>query len=459
VTGSADRGVGRLLVAVVMASMLSPLNSTMLAVAIPSISRETSHVDATVTHALVTSYLVANITLQSPGGKLGDVIGHRRALSLGRWLFLAGALLATFAPGLGSLVAARIVMATGGAVIVPAATALLRTELPESRRGRAFGTFSAAMALAAMVGPLLGGALEARFGYRALFLVNVPVLLASALLSSGPGSTRAKVAPRDEVPRAPVAIDFMGIVLLAASLTALAVGAKLRGATRIELMAAGAGLLMVFVLHERRTKSPIVELGLFRVVGFTAGASVIALHNLGMYALLFLLPSMLSRLFATGSSEMGRILLAMTAAMVVASPIAGRAADRFGARLVMLVGSSIALVGMVTLRWTEIASPSALLLPLVALGVGIGLSQAPAQAAAMTAAPRERSGIAGGMISTLRHLGGVTGIVVLAMISTSDEGAGAAIAELHAATTVFIVTTALTIAASFFVGRPAAQPS
>ncbi len=461
-----DRGLLRLLVAIVLASALAPLNSTMLAVAIPSIAKQFGNADATVTHALVTSYLVASIALQSPGGKLGDVMGHRRALSLGRWIFLGGALLAVVAPNLWVLVAARVATAAGGAVVVPAATALLRTELPEARRGRAFGTFGASMALAAMLGPLVGGALEARFGFRALFLVNVPVLLVSAVLSFQTAAPTSVTAPPTAPARKPVSIDVIGLVLLAASLGALVIGARLRGTLRVEVMIAGAALLVPFAIHERRTRDPIVDLGLFRLPSYSAGAAVIALHNLGMYALLFLIPSLLARLFASASNETGRILVAMTAAMVVASPVAGRLSDRFGARVVMTTGCAIALGGMVLLRASPLTSPTSLLPPLVLLGAGIGLASAPSQAGAMSVAPREKSGVAAGMLSTLRYLGGVVGIVVLALVAHDGTGHGVvdpraaidALGELHAATDVFVGALALALLAAFAGGRPT-QPA
>lgn len=452
-TEPTGKGVLRLLVAIVLASALAPLNSTMLAVAIPSIAKTFGHVDALVTHALVTSYLVASITLQSPGGKLGDVIGHRRALSLGRWIFLGGALLAVVAPSLGVMVAARIATAAGGAVVVPAATALLRTELPEARRGRAFGTFGASMALAAMLGPLLGGALEARFGFRALFLVNVPVLLASAALTYQPGATvRESTAERK-----PVSIDFLGLLLLALSLGGIVVGARMKGALRLELMVAGAVLLVAFALHERRAKNAVVDLGLFALGPFSAGAAVIALHNLGMYALLFFIPSLFAQLFHSASNETGRILVAMTAAMVVASPVAGRLSDRIGARLVMIAGCVAALGGMVLLRLTTIASPASVIAPLVLMGAGMGLASAPSQAAAMSIAPKEKSGVAAGMLSTLRYLGGVAGIIVLALVAHPDGDAATAIGDLRAASNAFIVALTLAlVAASIDVRRPTA---
>lgn len=443
-----DRATRRLLVALALSAALAPLNSTMIAVALPAIGRAFGHAPATLAHALVTSYLVASITLQAPGGRLGDLVGHRRALTIGQWIFLAGSAVGAIAPELVTLVVARIIMACGGAIIVPAATALMRVELPPERRGRAFGMFGAAMGIAAMLGPLVGGALESRFGFRALFAANVPVLLASAALAAR--RSPAVTAPSSAPPRpARARFDVTGTLLLAAALGAIVVGAKLGGAARVAVMAAGALLLVPLALHARRTPEPVVDLTLLRIPALLAGALLVALHNLGMYALLFMLPTTLERLFALNASGTSRIVVAMMVSMVVAAPIAGRLADRVGARALALTGCVVVVGGMAMLRLTPLDAPTRLLVPLLLLGVGMGLAASPSQAAAMSAAPVERSGAAAGLLSTMRYLGGVVGILVLAAVARDGTGAEDAITELHHAVDVFLIAVvAATVAAA-----------
>ena len=135
----ADRTV-RSLAAALLAASLMPLNSTMIAVALPDIAREFRYSPGTVTQALVASYLVAAIVLQSPGGKLGDRVGHWRVFAVGQALIATGAMLGFTAPTLSVLALSRVLMAAGSAVVVPATVALMRIELPDERRGRAFGT-------------------------------------------------------------------------------------------------------------------------------------------------------------------------------------------------------------------------------------------------------------------------------------------------------------------------------
>ena len=178
---------GYRLVAACLSASLMPLNSTMIAVAVPDISDEFGRDPALVTQALVTSYLIAAVVLQSPAGKVGDRIGHARMLAIGQVLVAAGALVGFLAPSLGLLIVARMLMAAGGAALVPSTLALLRHELPPERRGRAFGAFGATMALSAALGPVVGGELVQAFGWPSVFAANLPVLGVSVALAAFAG--------------------------------------------------------------------------------------------------------------------------------------------------------------------------------------------------------------------------------------------------------------------------------
>jgi EmrB/QacA subfamily drug resistance transporter len=445
----APRLQARLLVAIALSAALAPLNSTMVAVALPEMSR-TLHADSGVLRqALVTSYLLTNIVLQSPGGKLGDRLGHRRALGLGQLLLAAGAMLAWLWPVLPSLAVARIVMAIGGAILVPSATALLRTELPPEMRGRAFGTFGAVMGISAGIGPTLGAALVGRFGWTSIFLANVPVLLLSAALAHlGPRpATRAAVAhPR---------FDVVGSLLLGASLLGIALGlehASLRWAAALGVVG-----LALFALWERRAADPVVDFSLFRRRAFVGGSLIIAIQNFAMYSLLFELPQVAGRLFHVSPRSVGSTLLAMMGPMVIFAPLAGRASDRFGPRAVALLGCSLALVGMAVLAARPLNAITDAIPALVLLGAGLGLTSAPSQSAAMSDVPREKSGMAAGLTSTLRYIGGIAGLTVLGLVLTDSPAADVVAREHTTAISLFCGALVLTLGcATMLPGRSAA---
>jgi MFS family permease len=394
----------------VLAASLMPLNSTMIAVALPDISLEFDQDPSVVAQALVTSYLVAAVVLQSPAGKIGDRLGHSRMLAIGQVLVAAGALLGFLSPSVAALTAARVLMAAGGAVLVPATVALLRHELPPERRGRAFGAFGAVMALAAAVGPLVGGELVSKFGWPSVFVANLPVLVVSATLAGLAGSSTR--VPRAATPR----FDWVGTTLLAAALTSIVLGLRPEGAHTVPFLVVGTALLVPFALWERRSADPVVAFSLFRSAPFTAGTVLIAVQNLVMYALLFEVPLVAHDLLDLGARGTGQVLVSLMLAMVLVSPVAGRLADRVGARTVAVTGSLVAIAGIVALAVTDLTAPVQIAGPLALLGIGLGLTTPAAQSASISAAPGEQAGMAAGIGSTMRYLGGLAGVAVMSLV-------------------------------------------
>lgn len=401
----------RRLVAAGLAAALMPLNSTMIAVALPEISDDLDVAPATATHALVTSYLVAAVVLQSPGGKIGDRIGHARVLAIGQLLIAAGAVLGYLAPSLLVLTVARVSMAAGGAVLVPATVALLRHGLPVERRGRAFGAFGAVMALAAALGPLLGGELVRAFGWPSVFAANLPVLAVSTTL--GVLGSRVVVAPGRA---APSRFDWLGSALLAAALTSVVMGLSAGGGPAIALLVVGAGLFVPFAVWERRVGDPVVAFSLFRSVPFSAGTVLVAVQNLVMYALVFQVPLMAVALFDLDARGTGRVLVSLMLAMVIVSPVGGRLADLVGARPMAITGSAVSLLAVAALAAIDLTAPGDVAIPLALLGVGLGLTTPAAQSASISAVPPDRTGMAAGVGSTMRYLGGITGVAVMSLL-------------------------------------------
>jgi EmrB/QacA subfamily drug resistance transporter len=444
----------RLLVALTLTAALGPLNSTMVAVALPEMSRVLQVDSGALRQGLVTSYLLTNIVLQSPGGKLGDRIGHRHALTLGQIVFALGAALAYLFPVLSMLTLSRVIMAAGAAITAPSAMALLRTELPSEVRGRAFGIFGACMGLAAGIGPKLGAVLVERFGWSSIFLANVPVLVLSAglarirLRAPAAAPAGAAAAPRP-------GFDFLGSVLLGGSLLGLVLGlehASLRWAVGL-----GALGFAAFALWEKRAADPVIDFSLFKKRAFVGGSVIIALQNFAMYSMLFELPQVAGRLFDLAPRDVGNTLVAMMGSMVVSAPFAGRASERFGARTVALAGCSLALAGMAFLALRPLHGLTDAVPALVLLGLGLGLTMAPSQTAAMSDVPREKSGMAAGLISTVRYMGGIGGVTVLGLTLT-DNRAPEVVRHEHT-TSVAVFCAALVVALGCALALPGRLPA
>lgn len=386
-----------------LAALLAPLNSTIIAVALPSIAGTFDSSPAVVTRWLVTGYLVVSIVAQSPAGKLADLWGFSRVLTLGRALFGIGALLAALSPSLTVLGTGRVLMALGGALSIPTVFAQLRRSVPLAKRGRIFGIFGAVMGAAAAAGPVVGGFLTTRFGWHSVFVLNVPVVLLSFLLE--PPERR-----EDEPARRTSAFDFSGSALLG-----IAVLFLVAAVDRASLMFAAAAIvaLIAFVLRELRANDPVLDVRLFRNAPFAAGGAMVALQNLAMYSMLFLLPFFLAQ-GGGAPSRTGAMLLFFTAAMVLAAPIGGRLSDAIGARIVAFSGAIIATSGAALF---VIMGEPALIPTLVVMGAGIGISGSPSQAAALSAVPASHAGVASGALSTLRYIGGVIGSGLVALLA------------------------------------------
>ena len=384
----------------------------MVAVALPAIGDDLGADPGSLTLWLVTSYLFVNVVLQSPAGKLGDIFGRRRAFMIGQGLFAAGTLIAVLAPYLATVAASRILMAAGGAMTVPTAMALLRTVIPEELRPRAFGYFGALLGASAATGPLVGGLLTQYSGWKAIFLVNLPLLLLSWLLVRSDRSFGSDVDDKTTRPK----FDFPGMVLLSFSLAAILIGMRADGVRALGAVGLGVLGLVAFSRWELHTPTPLIDPKLARCRPFVIGGTVIGLQNLGMYALLFQLPFLFREWFELDAGRTGQLLLTMTLSMVFFSPIGGRLAERLGTKNTLFVGLSLGLVGLFSLVYaTNVESLSGIAVAIGFVGAGIGTVMGPTQAAALSAVDPSQSGVAAGVLSTMRYLGGITGITIISV--------------------------------------------
>ena len=403
---------GSVLVSAALGAALTPLNSTMVAVALPALSEQFAAPAAAVTVFVVTGYLIATLVLSVPAGSVADRVGYTRALTWGRWMFAAGAVLGAIAPTLGAVVAGRLLMACGGALINPTAMALLRISMPPEKRSRAFGTMGAVMGGAAAIGPGLGAWLTASVGWRSLFLINLPLLVLSWALEPRPATASERREPR--------AFDWGGSVLIGGALLSVTFATRVNSPLAYWLAAAGVVLFIALVMHERRVDAPVLNLSFFRLRGFVAGAGVIATQNLAMYSLLIQVPF----LFGGGSdTRLGLAIIAMTFTMAAMSPVGGWLVEWIGVRTVVAAGGLLATLGVVALtRLATSALPSEIGARLLLVGLGLGLATGPANASAVSAVPAHQSAMASATVSMLRYLGAIGGTVILSIALAGGAG-------------------------------------
>ena len=411
-----------------LSAMLVPLGSTMIAVALPSIGLDFARPPGELTQWLVNSYLLISIVALGPGGKLGDYWGYQNTLWLGQAIFGVGCLLPIVLHFFEALVAGRMLMALGGALMVPTVMAVFKITVPAEKRHRVFGYFGAMMGFAAALGPSLGGLLIHRFGWVSIFLMNLPPLLLSILLSRGFFKQGLQ-----EKPRTDFKFDWAGTLLMAGGLVCLVLGLK----DRPSLLAPALVLLVLFIWWQGIASQPLMDLKLFSDRSFAAGCAMVALQNLGMYALLFQLPYLLKLLYQWGPEQSGHFMTTFMFSMMAASALGGRVAEKIGVRATCVAGSLVSVAG---LYWLSQLTPGRdelhIIGGLVLGGAGLGLANGPSQSAAMGTVDQKLSGIASGVLSTCRYLGGVVGISILGLLLSAPDSAQS-LSQYHQAILVF----------------------
>ncbi len=383
--GPSERAV---LVTAALGTMLLPLNSTMVAVALPDIV-DGLGISIASSAWLVSGYLIAQASLQPVSGKLGDRFGRRPLILYGLASFGLVSLGAAVAPSFAVLMVFRVLQAVTGALVFPNALGLIREVLPEARRGHAFGMLGSAIGLAAAAGPPLGGALVGLGGWRAIFLVNLPWIAAALWLA-------ARSVPRGCVPVPIARFDTVGAVALTALLggTAWLLNPGSAPASAAALAAVAlAGLTVAFLRYELRREDPVLQPRFLRVPAFAAATASVGLSNLALYGTLLAVPVLLSHRSGWSATEIGLVVAAMSLPMAALSPVGGRLSDRSGRRAAAVLGLAVLAAALLPLALAGATVSVPLLVgSLAAVGAGIGLSNAAGQAAGACEARQERAG-------------------------------------------------------------------
>ncbi|MEU3292242.1 MFS transporter [Streptomyces longwoodensis] len=395
---------------------------------------------------VVDAYTLAFAALMLSTGAFSDRAGASRAYALGTAVFTLASAACGLAPGLPSLIGARVVQGVAAAVVLPASLALVRQAYPDpARRARAVAAWAAGGSAAVALGPVAGGVLTSAWDWRAIFFVNLPVGAAILLLLLR--------APRSE--RRPAPLDLPGQVTAVVALTALTFAVIERGMTGAVALAVAVVAGVVFFRVEARGPHPVVPLGLFRdrtvAVAVATGAAV----SVAFYSVVFVFSLYFQQVRGLGPLAAGLAFLPMTGLIAVTNVVAGKLAGRFGPRLPMVVGQWVAVAGLLLLLSVGSGTPAPLVaVALVPLALGCALTVPPLTAAMMDAVPAERAGLAAGVLNAARQVAGGLGIAVFGTLVADGFATGMRLSLAIAA-----VLLAVTGAFSFrLAGRPATRP-
>lgn len=406
------------LAAMCFALFMIMLDNTVMNVALPSIQADLGAPISSL-EWIVNGYTLSFAVLLATAGRLGDILGRRRMFLLGVVLFAISSASAGLAPSTLALVISRVTQGVGAALMMPATLSIITNAFPPAERGRAIGTWAGVSALALALGPVLGGFLTEHVSWRAIFYLNIPVAAAAvAATLFAVRESRDETVGRE--------IDWAGTAVLTAGLTA-GVLALIEGnawgwsSPRIlGLFAAAAVLLAVFGWVESRVRAPIVQFEFLRnrdFVGAIVVAFVISFSMLGMF---FFMALYIQNVLGYSPFEAGVRFLPTTLVIMFVAPIAGRLTDRIGPRPLIVAGLAIVAVSLFMQSQIDGSSGyGTLFIPFVLMGLGIALTMSPMSTAAMNAVANTKAGLASGLLSMSRMIGGTFGVAVLGAIFQS----------------------------------------
>jgi EmrB/QacA subfamily drug resistance transporter len=408
------------LAAMCFALFMIMLDNTVMNVALPSIQ---SDLGAPITSLewVINGYSLSFAVLLATGGRLGDILGRRRMFMTGVVLFAISSATAGLAPSTTALVVSRVTQGVGAALMMPATLSIITNAFPPAERGRAIGTWAGVSALALALGPLLGGFLTEHVSWRAIFYLNIPVA-AGAIVTA----LFAVRESRDEtVGRR---IDYAGTIVLTAGLTAFVL-ALIEGNSWgwdsgriLGLFAAAIVLLLAFAWVEGKVKAPIVQFEFLRNRNFFGALAVAFVISFSMLGMFFFMALYIQNILGYSPLEAGVRFLPTTLVIMVVAPIAGRLTDRIGARIPIVAGLAIVAVSLyMQAQITDTSGFSSLLVPFILMGLGIGLTMSPMSTAAMNAVEVAKSGLASGLLSMSRMVGGTFGVAVLGAIFQANS--------------------------------------
>ncbi len=434
--------------------LLSSLGTSIANVALPTLALA---FDASFQQVqwIVLAYLLAITTLIVSVGRLGDMLGRRRLLLAGLVLFTVASALCGVAPTLGLLIAARAAQGLGAAVMMAIGMALVGETVPKERTGRAMGLLGTMSAVGTALGPTLGGILISGFGWRAIFLVGVPLGLATLVLAWRylPAGTARSKSER-------AAFDMVGTMLLALTLAAYAlavtVGRGNFGALNVALLLVAALGVGLFVLTETKVAAPLVRLEMFRNPVLSAGlASSVLVLTVAM-ATLVVGPFYLSRALGLDPATVGLVMSSGPIFSALSGIPAGRLVDRWGAPMIGIAGLTAMAAGALALCVLPMMFGIAGYVAALALvAPGYQLFQAANNTTVMTDIHPDQRGVVSGLLNLSRNLGGMTGASVMGAIFAFAAGtadiAAASPADVAIGMRATFMVAAMLIAVAFAV--------
>jgi DHA2 family multidrug resistance protein len=404
---------------VIVGTFMSILDSSIVNVAIPKMmtifGASTDQIEWVITGYMLTMSIIIPLT-----GYLGDRFGLKKLYIFALSVFTVGSALCGLSTSTDTMIAARVVQAIGGGMIMPVGMAMIYQIVPLEKRGLALGVWGIAAMAAPAIGPTLSGYIVQYMDWRLIFTINIPVGII--------GVTLAIIMLKETEIKDDKKFDFLGAITSATGLFALLLGlseGNSKGWTsgyEIVLFIIAIISLSAFVYIELNIEEPLLNLRILKIFPFTLSLLISAITTIGMYGALFLLPIYIQNVRGYTPMQSGIISLPSAIVTGIMMPISGRIFDRFGAKWITVVGTIILAGASFALSKLSLDTGyTTIVIIMMFRGLGMGMAMMPAQTSGMNSVPRELSGRATALSNTVRQVSGSFGIAILTTVLQRRE--------------------------------------
>ncbi|OXM13997.1 MFS transporter [Paenibacillus herberti] len=410
-------GFKRWLILAVVSSalMLIVMDSTILYTALPSLTYDLG-ASASEKLWILNGYSLVMAGLLPAMGTLGDRYGHKKIFALGLLVFTATSLLAAFAPSPSVLVVARILLAVGASMMMPATLSIIRMTFTNPRElGLAIGIWAAIASGGAGIGPIIGGLLVEYYWWGAAFLINVPIAILALVLTLVyvPSHEGNKDTKWDLIGSAQIMIALVAIVF------AIKEFAKREGSPALAAISAVIGIvaMIIFIRRQLRSSNPLLDLALFKLSPFMAGCITAAVGLFGLLAIEYIVTQRLQLVAGLSPLQAGFMTLSIPAASILAGPLAGKVLHRYNVIRIKSFSLLLAAVGTAIYLFQFDAGITGQIIGLALLGAGLGIGMTAASHSIMSSAPPEKAGMAASIEEVAYEVGGAAGIAIVGSLA------------------------------------------